>query len=441
MNETHHQVKNQFLNSLKRGTGEAYWLLKQNPEIDFSDLIVRGATTNFAYDPQSEGSRAHYIHRLIQQAKQKDKIIRTILKKLANQPGDAYGLDQLCDLAVLFYKSGWLEAKTALFNRLEKSVLGGYEVCGQAQTIELAGLEGILKVAETVGQVIIENTEYEEYSWPIDQYQKKHKAVDVYAELAQASQTNPYVAAYLTAITNNRRDKPTRVKKHKRWSYEVVKARIEQGKLWVIARERANELTEEEVNKLAYDFLAENAPSQQLGYLQFFGGRKFPLGHQPLLKLAQQQNPRKAGLAKLALEALQFFRDDELRQFALEKLRTAKQCADYLPLLVANFQTGDGELLAEIASRSDGYDYIHDLVASYISIFEANKTPECHGPLEIIYQKMNCGLHRESIAQILFANGVLSDKIYRELEFDSYIGVREFYRKLKKSRKAMGKGA
>jgi len=53
--------KEKFLNSIKRGTGEAYLLLKNNPEIDFSDEIIYAVLNICAYDGQCEGDRAQYI--------------------------------------------------------------------------------------------------------------------------------------------------------------------------------------------------------------------------------------------------------------------------------------------------------------------------------------------------------------------------------------------
>jgi hypothetical protein len=44
---------------------------------------------------------------------------------------------------------------------------------------------------------------------------------------------------------------------------------------------------------------------------------------------------------------------------------------------------------------------------------------------------MNCGLHRKDIVNLLGENGVLSDKIFNELKFDSYDEVRKLYRQKK----------
>lgn len=67
-------IKRQFLNSLERGTGEAYLIAKNNSDIDFSNQIIKGALNIFAYDGQCEGNRAQYIFDIISLSKQKSKI-------------------------------------------------------------------------------------------------------------------------------------------------------------------------------------------------------------------------------------------------------------------------------------------------------------------------------------------------------------------------------
>jgi len=43
---------------MKCGTGEAYLIAKENPTIDFSRYIIKGALKNYEYDGQSKPSRA-----------------------------------------------------------------------------------------------------------------------------------------------------------------------------------------------------------------------------------------------------------------------------------------------------------------------------------------------------------------------------------------------
>lgn len=419
------------MNSLKRGTGEAYLILRNNPTINFSDLIIKGAVTNYSYDSQSEGSRANYIYRFIQKSKQKDKIVKAVLTKLQSEKKDYWGLDQMCDLAVKFNKAGHPEAKTALYNRFEKNNIQGYEFCGQEQLMEIDGVKGILKVAETIGKTLFENPDDYEDSWRIDDFQKRNKTIDVYKELKNAGQKNKYIKTYYESVIKNKWNLP----KHKqigRFSYEIIKEKIDNNRLRVLSNQRANELTSAEVKKLAKEFLQETNAIKQEQYLRFFAYRKFPLSYLPIFKIASRKNPKQTRLVEYATEALQHFSAKEIRQLALDKCESENNPCNYLNLLVSNYKKGDYKLLTQIANRSDNYDYIHSIVFGFIDIYEANPTKECKEPLEIIYNKMNCGLHRTDIVKILNDNKVLSDKILNELEFDSEDEVRKLSRQKKR---------
>lgn len=432
MNDTAN-IKQQFFDSLKRGTGEAYILLKENRHIDFSDLIIKGAIKNYSYDNQSEGSRADYIYRLIRNSKQKDKIVKSILTKLLSEKNDDYGLDQMCDLAVKFYKAGYSEAKQVVYKRFEKNILEDYAFCGTEAMMELHGVEGVLKVAELVGEILIENPDDYESSWRIDDFQKRNKQVEIYKELEKASSTNKFIKAYYNSIIENKWTLP-RHRKIKRFTYELVKEKMESKRFGFLSSDRNNELTELEVEKLANEFLTEKDNQKKELYLRFFSARKFPFDYTPIFKIANGRNPKNTRLVEYAIEALKHFKSDEIRQFAIDRIKTKKNPADFLCLLVSNYKKGDFKLLTEVINRSDDYDYIHSIVFGLIDIYQANSTKECKEPLELIYNKMNCGLHRIDIVEILIKNEVLSDKIFEELEFDSDDDIRKIYRRKKNGR-------
>jgi len=423
-------IKELFFNSLKRGTGEAYLILKNNPTIDFSALIVKGATKNYAYDPQCEGSRASYIYRLIQKSKQKEKIIKTVLKKWQTKTNDFWSSDQMFDLAVLLYKEGYLKDKNLLYERFEDNYLQYSEFWGEERLIAIDGVEGILKVAEVIGKTIFENPENWVDSYMIDDFQKRNKAIDIYAELERASMKSQNIKAYYNSILENKW-KVSRIRKIKRFSYELVKESIEDRRFGILQSSRNIELTDTEVEKLANEFLSEKDNQLKERYLRFFRSRKFPFDYKPIFQIASGKNPKKTRLVEFAVESLKHFSSDEIRQLALDKFKTEKNPCDYLCLLVGNYQKGDDKILTEITNRSDNYDFIHSLVWGYIEIYKANPTEECKEPLEGIYNKMNCGLHRADIVKILIDNNVLSDKIFKELEFDSYDEVRKLFRQKK----------
>ena len=426
-------LRQRFFDSLKRGTGEAYMLLKENRQVDFSDLIIKGAIKDYSYDNQSEGSRADYIYRLIKSAKQKDKIVKHVLAKLQSEKNDQYGLYQMCDLAVKFYKAGYVKAKRVLYDRFKKNVLEEYAFCGTDALIELYGVEGVLKVAEMIGEILLNDPEDWESSWRIDTFQKRNKQVDIYKELEAAASENKFIKAYYDSILLNKRTLSRR-KRIKRFTYELIKEKMKNKRFVFLTSDRNNELAQEEVEKLATEFLFEKDNHRKELYLRFFSSRKFPFNYQPILKIAKGRNPKNSRLVEYALEALKHFQAPEVRQLAIEKISSRKNPAEYLCLLVSNYKTGDCNLLTEVINRSDNYDYIHSIVFGMIEIYEANPTIECQEPLELIYDKMNCGLHRTYIIGILNNNKVLSDRIFKEIEFDSDDRTRKIYRQKKNSR-------
>ena len=150
------KIKERFRQSIKCGTGETYFIIRDNPSIDFSKEITRAALHNLALDGQVEGSRAYYVARLINLSAKKNKIISSILIALAQENRDTWALVQLFDLAAIFAKNGNKEARKAIYKRYYKKNIEGSEWCGEDAILELDGLEGLKYIAETKGKYLVE---------------------------------------------------------------------------------------------------------------------------------------------------------------------------------------------------------------------------------------------------------------------------------------------
>ena len=133
------------------------------------------------------------------------------------------------------------------------------------------------------------------------------------------------------------------------------------------------------------------------------------------------------------MDALQYFLGKDIRELAMEKLKSQKNPYKFLNLLVSNYKKGDKTILNEIANRSDNCDFIHTIGFGYVDIYESNKTKECREPLETIYKKMNCGICRKNVIKLLHDNNVLSDTIRQEIKFDSNEEVRKLYKLIDKN--------
>jgi len=429
------KIKKQFFEALKCGIGRAYFIQKENPEIDFSKEIIKGSLLNFAYDRQCEGSRAVYINKIIRKSKNSEYIEKEVLKRLTNKEDVEIDMEQICDLAILFYKSGNKNAKSILEKRFSMNSYIDTEFSGQEQLMEIAGVEGVLTVAKLVGKYLVLNDDKCEDSWNVDEFQKKNKQINIFNILKEEAKKNKFIEKYLRTILANKLQ-PYRRKKSKPYTYALIKKRFEERRRFFhISEGRAKEIPENDVKKLAEDFLKEDEKRMIENYLRFFSKRKYPNDPEPLFKIASKRNPPKTRILEFALQSLKFFKSEKIREFAIQKIKSTRNPYCFLPLLVSNYRKGDSELLMNVLERSKSQDFIHSNIDEIIEIYERNKTKECKEPLEKIYRSMTCGLHRTDILQILWDNNVLEESILQEMKFDSEEGNRKLYRKIMKNRR------
>ena len=423
-------LRRRFFNSLTRGTGEAYLLYKQYPEIDFSDLIIKGSVQNYAFDDQCEGSRASYMWRFIKGNKQRDRIVTAVLQQLTEDEENGGNLEQMCDLAVQFHQAGFKSARKVLNEKFEKNVLNELGYAGTRQVMEVGGLEVVMRVARVIGKKLYIDKSDSESSYNLDEFAKNHKELDVYHELEKAAATSKYVKTYFDSVRANKWSLPT-VQNIPRFSYQIIKQRIDNRQMRFMSKSRADELSTEEVINLAKDFLRETDMAKKELYLRFFSKRKFPLSYKPILEIARGRNPSKTRMVEFAVGSLKYFSGKDIRLLALEKIRKTRNPSEYLELLVGTYKKGDHKLLLEVAHRSSNQNFIHSLVSGFLEVYRANPTTDCKEPLEAFYNRMNCGIHRCDIVRLLKENNVLSEAIFKELQYDSEENLRKFYRKHK----------
>ncbi len=418
-------VRQKFKSAIKRGTGETHLLMKDNTNVDFSNEIINAALTNLSYDNQSEGSRATYIFELYELSRQKEKIRNAILKGLSTERTDTWALDQLFDLLALFAKEGDNEARKAIYKRFYKKTIPGSEWVGQDALIEISGLEGLKHVAEIKGRIIQKDPEEWEGSWLVDNFQEENPSIQVYSELDIASKTNTYIKTYLDTIKKHKTEfqKRTRPK----YNYETVSEKIANNATVPLPPIGVKELSKVDINKLADDFLKAKGRNKLEKYMRVFDRVKYPYDYQPILNLAKSRNRKSDRLVEYATGALKYFSGSDIREFAIEKLNKIRIPSNYLDLLVSNYKKGDSKLLTDIVLRCRNEHEIHSLVYGIINIYETNKTKECKEPLEAVYDKLTCGIHRTDIVKILIYNKVLSDRLKKEIKFDSSDETRKLY--------------
>ncbi len=427
-------IKEKFRQSIKCGTGAAYFILRDNPRIDFSAEITKASLHNLALDGQVEGSRAYYVARIINLSSKKNQIVSSVLGALAQERHDTWALVQLFDLAAIFAKEGNQNARKSIYKRYNKKVIEGSEWCGEDAITELDGLEGLKYIAEIRGKVFEKNPDEWEDGFLVDSFQEKNPTIKVRREFEKSAKANIFIRKYLETIEKPPPWRRSERRKRTKYTYKIVKENIENKKIVPIPPLCVKGLSKDDIKKLANDFLREINPEKQEKYLRVFKETKYPYNYGPILKIAKKPNSQKNRRVEYACEALRHFTATDIRLFALEKLNKTNIPADYLPLLIGNYKKCDWKLLTSIAEKYKDEGLIHSLAWSYVDIYKTNKTKECKRPLETMYEKLNCGLHRLKILEILNENAVLSMKILKEMEYDSYDHVRELHKKIKAKR-------
>ncbi|WP_461791413.1 hypothetical protein [Pedobacter sp.] len=415
-------IKRQFFNSLKRGTGEAYLLVKDNPNIDFSNHVIKGALNNYAYDGQCEGNRAQYIFDIISISKQKDKIRKAILKGLATEQNETWNLTHLFALAKLYAQQNDTEVKQAIYDRFLNNPIEGSDWVGAYEILELDGLNGLFYVAEKFGKYIEQNPDDWQDDWIIKRFQEENKSIKVYEELKKKAKTNKFIRIYLDNI---KRTKASQEKhKTKPTKYKDIIDEVLNIKPFISFRRKRN-LTDEEINQVAKQLTNETNKSNIEKLLDIFDYHKFPYDSQIILDLAKQKWTSKNRIVEYAINALKHLKSKDIRTFAMDKIKDTKNPNNYLEILVSNYKSGDFKLLSQIANQTKSEHKIEQLAGIYSDIFKAIKTKECKEPLEVLYNKMNCAIHRNGIVEILIENKVISDKIRQEIKFDCDLETRK----------------
>ncbi len=411
-------IKERFKNSIRRGTGEAYLIMKSNPTVDFSSAIIKSSVNNYAYSGQLEGSRALYLSELTSLSKHQNKIRAAILKALAKEQKDTWALVQLFDLAKRYAQQGDKEARDGIYNRFLHQPIDGSDWVGYSDILELDGFSGLLFIAEKYGQWLEKDQENWQDGSIIYEFQEKNPELKVRQQLENASKENRFIKIYLDNIDRTEKEREDTHRQPPIINYITVTEKINSKIRNPLSPLTAKQLSETDIKKLADDFLKETDRLKLEKYMRIFSLIKYPYNYFSILEIVKGKNKKNDRLVEFASDALKYFSGDDIRQLAIERLSDTTRPSDYLGLLISNYKKGHNKLLTTIAKNCKDGDAVHEIVYGYVDIYRANKTKECKEPLEAIYEKLTCGIHRMDIVKILIDNKVLSNEIREEIRYD-----------------------
>lgn len=408
-------LKRLFLNSIKRGTGEAYLLAKNNPDVDFSNEIIKAALKNYAYDGQCEGDRAEYVFAIISRSKQKEKIRKAVLAGLVAEQEETWNLTHLFALTKLYAAQGDIEARAAIYDRFLNPPLGGADWVGYHEILDLGGFEGLCFIAEKFGRYLEQNPDAWQDDHIVSAFQQDNEGLDVWGALEERAASNQYIRIYLDEVKKTEEEAEAAKKAPEKYD-DIVDKVISKHPFSMILQKR--KFTPEEVDRIAQRLLTETDKIYLVRLLLIFDYHPFPYDSSVLLKLAGQNRSPKHNVVESAISALSLLKSDAIRAFAMDKILNSRDSIYYLKILTSNYREGDDVLLTDIARKTNNEHKIEQLAGIYTEIYKANSTPACREPLEVLYGKMNCAIHRKDVIEILIENKVLSDKIKEEMRYD-----------------------
>ncbi|MCW7471735.1 hypothetical protein [Leptospira kanakyensis] len=419
-----------FESSAKRGTGEAYHILRENLNIDFTNSILKVALYNYAYDGQAEGSRALYVYDLIKLSKQKELIRKNTLEKLKTEQKDTWTLSQLFELAKLYAISGDIEAKENIYERFFTNWIFGSNWLGQEEILELDGFAGLVYIVNKIGKYIEINPNYFEDKTLINSFQESAKEISVKGELDKLAKNDKYIEIYLNHISKCEGEKSKSPLKEEKFNFDTLKNKISNSKKILNIKRYLKNLSESDINHIANLFQEEKNLSKKAEYLRIFIYIKYPGNLKPVIKLAKRKESSNHSLREFSLATLSHIKSPVIRKLAINKIRNSKDYLSFICLLNSNYKEGDAKLLTWAAFKTKSNDSIEILATALTELYTLNKTKECLLPLLEIYKRSNCGIHRNSIVNILLENNILPNQIYHEIEFDSYNETRQLYKKI-----------
>ncbi len=396
---------------MKRGTGEAFLIVREHPGIDFTNEIMEGALRNFAYDGQSEPERASYILGLMQHCSGSEMIKKAVIDALATENDDTWTLTHLFAQTKLFAASGDVSAHEAIYRRFLNKPIEGSEWVGYQEILELDGLKGLFYIAEAYGKML----ESKPGSWTDDMivkhYQALNQEINVWEQLEKESKQNSNVLIFLTHIKDSA--EAVELPAIQQSNYADITEEIVSNPF--ISIKRITQLTRNELQIIATRFENEKSYTRKERLLSVFRQHPYPLNSEDILTIAISEKGR---LRDCALDVLCKLKSDNVRKYAINQLQSGKQPELYAGILGANFRAGDEELMSVIAERIRSDHKIESLTHTYLDIFNRNRSAKCSDPLSIIYRKTRCGICRHNIVEMMLENNCLPEQIKKEIVFD-----------------------
>ncbi len=441
----------EFLHQLRRGIGSAIVELRQNDNQEkYKEIVYRCCLKDIGYDTQVEGTKGYYLYTAISALGCENEFLETItefyMKRLP------HGLmQQITDILLSYVWDGSSKAATVLRNKydqLKKSLIKQkvfpYRYCEREQfeelmiaSINIGKWKYFKQCVDDAGAIIQARKDdkcsyYDWFLYSAEAYFGKSK---VWKYLNNASTKSQYVRSF---VTEYQKIEITRKDHQAERPPIILKFLIEEIQKYSLAQRPygiigycirfAREASKEELIDLAKYIEAEDNDFIKTQLLRIFRRVDYPLKKEFLFDLAHSHNLE---LRKAAINALGRFKDEQIHGLAVELLESG-ETEFGLSLLKENWKKSDDPLIRKVVMKFQRVT--HPMQMNLRDIYSKHRSASCGEILLHAYRNGDCSFCRSEIVNAMGKNGVLTDKILLECQYDSYDETRKYANRLIKRR-------
>ena len=466
-------TKTQFRHDLRRGLGSCPLELERCADIeDYREDLLWGLEHALAYDAQCEGTRAIYyydmlcrfddwsdFHALIAAGAKshlKDRGWRFFhfAELLALMAGDGFApagetLEELYALLLGAIRRG-RPSRTGIWSAMDNFSRVCVSLLTNALQTQAEREAFYLRVLADYGKILAQKPDlggHAEDEW-FDSVAEDTLGAERVRELLREAGDDPNVARYL----ENRRSLQASREAYRaqaRQQAEVESAQSLYRKLrdgavpgkdlpLFLLRRMEREQGLEEVSRLARLYAAEEKEDLRHAILRLFRTEACisvfdDAGISRLLRDAESEN---SALREEALRVLSELRAQQVRDYALSRLKRRKKDVDALYMLLTNFRPGDGERLIPLVkavSLDENRGVWHGVFSVVRELIHRDPAADrelSKALLPYMLREGYCSYCRLRTLELMQPRGLLTQELIEECRRDCYLEIREFVESL-----------
>lgn len=456
-------TKTEFMQAMMCGLGRCIIELQSTTETKkYFDLVMWGCTHNFAYDTQCEGTRAWYVWQMTKCFNERKVFVKAVIEKMENYRSNGSWLfSHYCDLLYLFAQDGFEEAKAALckkYSVMYQQLLATKRLPhpifplrddfeSLCVLLSSDSLNSYILIAEDIGNLFLQSKLYNGYDfdWMFEHAELTFGAKRTRNRLNKESLRNPAITAYVKEKQRCAKEFEENKKKQAEVESLDIESFLNSDDILVLGITRRFLLKggPQVGERLAKVALAEPDPERKAKILRSFTAKKewcrWPLSPKSLIELAKsgQEN-----LSYAAMRVLENIRDDAVRKFALELIKSGIQDDEAINLLAKNYQKCDHDVFVNkvksLFVTADGASGWHGAFISVQDMFGKNGVKDA--PKELLrhlYDHSLCSSCRFHTLRIMGHRHMITDDIWAECKYDTNDDIRVYannhFRQLEKA--------